>query len=62
MANARGWRMKVRGDAATQPIADSQDISRIAYELYAQRGYEDGHDLEDWLKAEAIVRARRAGR
>ena len=29
------------------------DISRRAYELFAQRGYQDGHDLEDWMRAES---------
>ena len=28
---------------------------RKAYELWEERGYRDGHDLEDWLDAEAIV-------
>jgi hypothetical protein len=27
-------------------------IARRAYELYEQRGREDGRDLEDWAKAE----------
>jgi len=27
-------------------------ISIRAYELYVERGYQDGHDLEDWLAAE----------
>jgi len=26
-----------------------------AYELWQERGYRDGRDLEDWLDAEAIV-------
>lgn len=30
-------------------------IAMKAYELYEQRGHVDGHALEDWLKAEAIV-------
>lgn len=30
-------------------------IAMKAYELYEQRGRIDGHALEDWLKAEAIV-------
>ena len=30
-------------------------ISRKAFELWQERGYRDGHDLEDWLDAEAIV-------
>lgn len=30
-------------------------IAEAAYELYAQRGREYSHDVEDWLKAEAII-------
>ena len=30
-------------------------IAMKAYELYEQRGRADGHALEDWLHAEAIV-------
>lgn len=30
-------------------------ILRKAFELWQERGYRDGHDLEDWLDAEAIV-------
>jgi len=30
-------------------------ISEAAYHLYAERGYVDGYDLEDWLQAEAAV-------
>ncbi len=33
-----------------------QLIAWKAYELYEQRGRKDGHALEDWLKAEAIIR------
>lgn len=29
-----------------------EDIRRRAYELYELRGREDGHELEDWLRAE----------
>lgn len=28
-------------------------IRRKAYELYEKRGRTDGHDLDDWLSAEA---------
>jgi HSP20 family molecular chaperone IbpA len=28
-------------------------VARRAYELYESRGRRDGHDLEDWLRAEA---------
>jgi hypothetical protein len=30
-------------------------IQQRAYELYVQRGREDGHDWEDWLTAESEV-------
>jgi len=34
----------------------TEEIIRIrAYELFEQRGYEHGHDIEDWLVAEAEV-------
>lgn len=33
--------------------ARSQEISVRAYELFEQRGREHGHDLDDWLQAEA---------
>ena len=32
-----------------------EEIRRLAFELYVERGREDGHDLEDWLQAEAEV-------
>ena len=32
------------------------DISRRAFELYCDRGREDGHDVDDWLNAERELR------
>jgi hypothetical protein len=40
----------------TTPITDpayTQEIRVRAYELFEQRGREPGHDLDDWLQAEA---------
>jgi len=37
------------------PNGMRERILRKAYELWGERGYRDGHDLEDWLDAEAIV-------
>jgi Protein of unknown function (DUF2934) len=31
-----------------------------AYQLYEQRGRQDGHDMEDWLQAEAEVFGRKS--
>lgn len=30
-------------------------IREHAYQMYLRRGCEDGHDVEDWLEAEAMV-------
>src|SRR5215469_12165796 len=35
-----------------------QEIRRRAYVLYEERGREDGHDTDDWLRAEAEVSAK----
>jgi hypothetical protein len=32
-----------------------QQIRNRAYQLYEERGREDGHDVEDWLRAEAEI-------
>ena len=32
------------------------DIARRAFELYCERGREDGHDVDDWLNAERELR------
>lgn len=32
-----------------------EQIRLRAYALYEERGREDGHDVEDWLRAEAEV-------
>lgn len=33
-------------------------IQRKAYELYEQRGGDNGSQLEDWVKAESFVRSQ----
>ena len=38
--------------------ADHKEVARIAYELYIERGCVDGCDVDDWVQAERIVRAK----
>ena len=38
------------GDADLRPL-----IALKAYELYLERGRQDGHDREDWLEAERRI-------
>jgi hypothetical protein len=33
------------------------DVQRRAYELYEQRGRQEGRDWDDWLQAEREIRA-----
>ena len=41
---------------ATEPSQNlEEEIRRRAYELYEERGRENGHDLDDWLRAEATI-------
>ena len=37
------------------PEDHEQRIRQRAYELYLQRGHEEGHAEEDWLKAEQEI-------
>jgi hypothetical protein len=39
------------GRSTSQP--EHADIARRAYELYVERGSEPGHEVRDWLDAEA---------
>ena len=41
-----------------QPAAQAEQQQKIrirAYELYQKRGASDGHDVDDWLQAEAEI-------
>ena len=42
---------------ARQDVDRQELIRRRAYELYEQRGEGGGNNLDDWLQAEAEVRA-----
>jgi hypothetical protein len=43
----------VTGDP--QDIELEQQIRERAYELYEERGRQDGHDEEDWLRAKEEI-------
>jgi hypothetical protein len=47
--------------AVMQSASELQDqIRRRAYELYQQRGGNDGHELGDWLQAESELAQQKA--
>ncbi|HYL15132.1 MAG TPA: DUF2934 domain-containing protein [Terriglobales bacterium] len=48
---------KTSTNVATTPHPNiEEEVRHRAYELYEERGRENGHDLDDWLRAEAEVR------
>lgn len=53
-------RRTVTTDVVTRVPA--HDISHRAYELFQERGSQHGHDIEDWFRAEAELRAGNATR
>ncbi|MBM4141542.1 MAG: DUF2934 domain-containing protein [Nitrospira sp.] len=38
------------------------EIRKLAYELYEKSGKIAGRDIDNWLEAEKIIRARRGGK
>ena len=36
--------------------SSKEEITHLAYGLYLERGCEPGRDIEDWLKAENVLR------
>ena len=42
--------------ATAEPSNVKEEIRRRAYELFEARGGEDGHELDDWLRAEEEIR------
>jgi DUF2934 family protein len=50
----------VKSEARTNivPINVDEEIRRLAYLLSERRGFEPGHETEDWLTAEHEVRQR----
>ena len=37
-----------------------EQIQRLAYQFFVERGYEHGHDVEDWARAEAIIKNKKS--
>jgi Protein of unknown function (DUF2934) len=50
----------VRNEPSNVPANIDEAIRRRAYELYEERGRKDGHDLEDWWRAEAEIVQRKS--
>ncbi|MGZ4812630.1 MAG: DUF2934 domain-containing protein [Terriglobales bacterium] len=51
---------KARHSVRTETPDLEEEIRRRAYELYEERGRENGHDFDDWLRAEEEITNRKA--
>jgi len=51
-ASPAGEKTSQMAQAFKRAVIDHTHIEQRAYELYEQRGRQDGYDVEDWLKAE----------
>lgn len=51
----RKGRSEAAASGRINPEARQRMIQETAYYRYVQRGYSHGHDVEDWLAAEADV-------
>jgi hypothetical protein len=50
--------VKTEARANLVPINVEEEIRRLAYLLSERRGFESGHEAEDWLAAEREIRQR----
>ena len=57
MTKERGKKPAISVLVAPEILEDQ--IRARAYELYEERGKEDGHDPDDWLRAEADLTSRK---
>lgn len=61
MARHRHTAKAAQRPAEVAPVVDREEVALLAYQLYLQRGQTNGRELDDWLKAEAILKRRRNG-
>jgi hypothetical protein len=50
--------VKTEARANLVPINVEEEVRRLAYLLAERRGFEPGHEAEDWLAAEREIRQR----
>ena len=56
---ARNGRAAQGNGEATTP---AEEVARMAYQLFEQRGGTHGRDQQDWFEAERIVRSKHRAR
>jgi hypothetical protein len=54
--------LKKQADIVRVRTPTTEEIAERAYEIFLARGGEPGHDLDDWLQAEAELLREHAAR
>lgn len=49
---------KKKAVKAASSAGENEEIAKLAYKFFSDRGGEHGHDQEDWLRAEAVVKRK----
>lgn len=50
-----------RRTATARKLSQDQlwnEVSKLAYQFYVDRSYQNGNDMDDWLRAERIIKSR----
>ena len=47
-------------DSGASSASQYDEMQKLAFQLFQERGCEHGHDLEDWARAESIIKSRRS--
>jgi hypothetical protein len=47
-----------RSDSSSDPLTRHEQIALAAYRRAEERGFEPGHEMEDWLSAEREIDSR----
>ena len=45
--------------ASALTSAEKQQVERLAYQFFVERGFQHGFDQEDWQRAETIIRNKK---
>lgn len=52
----KNWRRSTNSKVSQDKLCE--EISKLAYQIYVDRGYQSGNDMDDWFRAEKIIKSR----
>lgn len=61
MTTTNSPQIQPQGNAGSCCTATHDEVARVAFSLYEKHGSQDGHDVRNWLDAEAHVKSKHTG-